>query len=161
MTCQRRKRLTDSFPPHSLPSLHVLFQSTISLLHRPSLMRKFTSDISKLLPEPSFAPVASTASRTIADILSLADALDDKSYLANPFLDQLILPAGRAFLAEREAARDALRRFGYTPSPSRPASRDGQQTNAGNQKINMLLVSRSWAESNLNTCLQVLEKIAV
>ncbi len=139
--------------------LHVLFQSTISLLHRPVLLRKFSNEIPAIMPEPSFAPIASSASRTIADILSLADALDDKCILANPYLDQLVLPAGRAFLGEREVTREALKRAGYTPGNSRPPSRSGRPMN--NNRTNLLLVTRSWAETNLATCQSVLDKIAV
>ncbi|KDN42740.1 hypothetical protein K437DRAFT_257767 [Tilletiaria anomala UBC 951] len=144
--------------------LHVLFQSTISLLHRPALMRKFSAEMPWVLPEPSLAPIASSTSRTIADVLSLADALDEKSILANPYLDQLVLPAGRAFLGEREATREALKRAGYTPSHSRPPSRNGPvdtNTNINSTRNNLLLVNRSWAETNLATCQQVLDKLAV
>ena len=104
--------------------LHVLFHSTIGLLDRPALMKKFTGDSVPLLP--SFAPAASAAaSRTIADILTLGDAFDDRCITASPYLDQLVLPAGRSFVAEREAAREALRNMGHgtTPAPSRPPSR--------------------------------------
>ena len=139
--------------------LHILFQSTISLLHRPALMRRFNNELPSV-PEPSLAPVASSAARTIADILSLADALDEVSYIASPFLDQLVLPAGRAFLSEREVTREALRRAGVTLGDSHPPSRhDPNDTNAN--RTNLLSVTRSWAETNLATCQQVLDKLAV
>lgn len=61
--------------------LHVLFQSTIGLLDRFSV------------------PASGGASRTIADMLTLGDVFDDRCITASPYLDQLILPAGRALLS--------------------------------------------------------------
>ncbi len=125
--------------------LHVLFQSTIGLLDRPALMKKFTGDSAPLLP--SFAPAASAAaSRTIADILTLGDAFDDRCITASPYLDQLVLPAGRSFVAEREAAREALRNMGHgtTPAPSRPPSRGaGPQQQS---RTSALVSTKSYAE---------------
>uniref|UniRef100_V5GRX5 Zn(2)-C6 fungal-type domain-containing protein n=1 Tax=Kalmanozyma brasiliensis (strain GHG001) TaxID=1365824 RepID=V5GRX5_KALBG len=138
--------------------LHVLFQSTIGLLDRPALMKKFTADSAPLLP--SFAPAASAAaSRTIADILTLGDAFDDRCITASPYLDQLVLPAGRSFVAEREAARGALRSMGHgtTPAPSRPPSRG-----AGSQqqsRTSHLVSTKSYAEINLGACQRILQKL--
>lgn len=138
--------------------LHVLFQSTIGLLDRPALMKKFTGDSAPLLP--SFAPAASAAaSRTIADILTLGDAFDDRCITASPYLDQLVLPAGRSFVAEREAAREALRKMGHgtTPAPSRPPSRG-----AGSQqpsRTSALVSTKSYAEINLGACQRILQKL--
>ncbi|KAJ1018101.1 hypothetical protein NDA16_004968 [Ustilago loliicola] len=138
--------------------LHVLFQSTIGLLDRPALMKKFTGDSVPLLP--SFAPAASAAaSRTIADILTLGDALDDRCITASPYLDQLVLPAGRSFVAEREAAREALRNMGHgtTPAPSRPPSRGaGPQQQS---RTSALVSTKSYAEINLGTCQRILQKL--
>ncbi|KAN0063875.1 hypothetical protein ACQY0O_003481 [Thecaphora frezii] len=135
--------------------LHVLFQSTIGLLDRPSLMKKFTGDSAPLLP--SFAPVASAAaSRTIADILTLGDAFDDRCITASPYLDQLILPAGRSFLAEREAAREALRHLGMS---SRPPSRGPASQLSG--RTSSLATTKSYAEINLAACQRILHKLQV
>ena len=138
--------------------LHVLFQSTIGLLDRPALMKKFTGDSAPLLP--SFAPAASAAaSRTIADILTLGDAFDDRCITASPYLDQLVLPAGRSFVAEREAAREALRNMGHgtTPAPSRPPSRGaGPQQQS---RTSALVSTKSYAEINLGACQRILQKL--
>ncbi|SNX87607.1 uncharacterized protein MEPE_06317 [Melanopsichium pennsylvanicum] len=138
--------------------LHVLFQSTIGLLDRPALMKKFTVDSAPLLP--SFAPAASAAaSRTIADILTLGDAFDDRCITASPYLDQLVLPAGRSFVAEREAAREALRNMGHgtTPAPSRPPSRGApHQTQS---RTSALVSTKSYAEINLGACQRILQKL--
>lgn len=138
--------------------LHVLFQSTIGLLDRPALMKKFTGDSVPLLP--SFAPAASAAaSRTIADILTLGDAFDDRCITASPYLDQLVLPAGRSFVAEREAAREALRNMGHgtTPAPSRPPSRGaGPQQQS---RTSALVSTKSYAEINLGACQRILQKL--
>ncbi|TKY90371.1 hypothetical protein EX895_000369 [Sporisorium graminicola] len=142
--------------------LHVLFQSTIGLLDRPALMKKFTVESAPLLP--SFAPVASAAaSRTIADILTLGDAFDDRCIIASPYLDQLVLPAGRSFVAEREAAREALRSMGHgtTPAPSRPPSRgaSGQQQQQQQSRTSQLVSTKSYAEINLGACQRILQKL--
>lgn len=143
--------------------LHVLFQSTIGLLDRPALMKKFTGDSVPLLP--SFAPAASAAaSRTIADILTLGDAFDDRCITASPYLDQLVLPAGRSFVAEREAAREALRNMGHgtTPAPSRPPSRGGpaqQQQQQQQSRTSALVSTKSYAEINLGACQRILQKL--
>ncbi|KAJ9475339.1 C6 transcription factor [Pseudozyma hubeiensis] len=139
--------------------LHVLFQSTIGLLDRPALMKKFTGDSVPLLP--SFAPAASaSASRTIADILTLGDAFDDRSITASPYLDQLVLPAGRSFVAERQAAREALRSMGHgtTPAPSRPPSR-GAAPNHQQSRTSHLVSTKSYAEINLGACQRILQKL--
>lgn len=138
--------------------LHVLFQSTIGLLDRPALMKKFTGGSAPLLP--SFAPAASAAaSRTIADILTLGDAFDDRCITASPYLDQLVLPAGRSFVTEREAAREALRSMGHgiTPAPSRPPSRGaGPQQQS---RTSALVSTKSYAEINLGACQRILQKL--
>ncbi|KAJ1035916.1 hypothetical protein NDA13_000572 [Ustilago tritici] len=138
--------------------LHVLFHSTIGLLDRPALMKKFTGDSVPLLP--SFAPAASAAaSRTIANILTLGDAFDDRCITASPYLDQLVLPAGRSFVAEREAAREALRNMGHgtTPAPSRPPSRGaGPQQQS---RTSALVSTKSYAEINLGACQRILQKL--
>ncbi|CDR99269.1 hypothetical protein [Sporisorium scitamineum] len=138
--------------------LHVLFQSTIGLLDRPALMKKFTVDSAPLLP--SFAPAASSAaSRTIADILTLGDAFDDRCIIASPYLDQLVLPAGRSFVAEREAAREVLRSMGHgtTPAPSRPPSRGASSQQQS--RTSHLVSTKSYAEINLGTCQRILQKL--
>ncbi|PWN51163.1 hypothetical protein IE53DRAFT_62042 [Violaceomyces palustris] len=140
--------------------LHVLFQSTIGLLDRPSLMKKLGSEPVPLLP--SFAPAASSAaSRTISDILTLGDAFDDRCITASPYLDQLVLPAGRSFLAEREAAKEMLRKLGVggnTPSCSRPPSR-GATTHHVQTKTSSLSATRSYADINLGACQRILNKL--
>lgn len=139
--------------------LHVLFQSTIGLLDRPALIKKFTGDSVPLLP--SFAPAASAAaSRTIADILTLGDAFDDRCIIASPYLDQLVLPAGRSFLAERQAAREALRSLGHgtTPASSRPPSR-GAAPNQQHSRTSHLVSTKSYAEINLGACQRILQKL--
>ncbi|SJX65408.1 uncharacterized protein SRS1_15679 [Sporisorium reilianum f. sp. reilianum] len=138
--------------------LHVLFQSTIGLLDRPALMKKFTAKSAPLLP--SFAPAASAAaSRTIADILTLGDAFDDRCIIASPYLDQLVLPAGRSFVAEREAAREALRSMGHgvTPAPSRPPSRGAPAQQQS--RTSHLVSTKSYAEINLGACQRILQKL--
>jgi len=168
--------------------LHVLLQSTMSLLNRPSLLRRFDKDFSISAPT-KLASIANHASGTIVSILRFAedarqernnsqDSKDENPMVnpyidCNPYLDQLILPAGRAFLTEREAVRDALRRLGYA-AQSRPVSRGGLGT--GNEAIpastltgsaatdgpfNGLISSRQYAQTNLATCQKMLDRLAL
>ena len=162
--------------------LHVLLQSTMSLLNRPSLLRRFDRDFSISAPT-KLASIANHASGTIVSILRFAeDARQDRAGLqedkdenplvnpyidCNPYLDQLILPAGRAFLTEREAVRDALRRLGYA-AQSRPVSRgagDREESEAASLPsdgpFNGLIASRQYAQTNLATCQKILDRLAL
>ncbi|PWN28388.1 hypothetical protein BDZ90DRAFT_146931 [Jaminaea rosea] len=107
--------------------LHVLFQSTISLLERPGMMRARDTDFSA--PPQSSSTVMSaaghisaSASRSIVDMVALAAHVDPKSFHSSPYLDQLILPTGRLFVAERESINEAMKQCGYMPGQSRQSS---------------------------------------
>ncbi|UZJ52768.1 hypothetical protein CBS101457_002088 [Exobasidium rhododendri] len=172
--------------------LHVLLQSTMSLLNRPSLLRRFDKDFTISAPS-KLASIANHACGTIVSILRFAEDARRESILSqesreenplvnpyidcNPYLDQLILPAGRAFLTEREAIRDALRRLGYT-APSRPVSRGGGGNVASGEAtpnsiltwkgsasedgpFTGLISNRQYAQTNLVTCQKILDRLAL
>lgn len=166
--------------------LHTLLQSTISLLNRPSLLRRFDRDFSMTAPS-RLASIANHAAGTIVSILRFAadagqhrirspeEREDVNPYIdCNPYLDQLILPAGRAFLSEREAAKETLRTLGHPAPLSRPMTANGEQssssrlkTNEENQEggysnelIQGLNTRRQYAQTNIATCQHVLESVA-
>lgn len=162
--------------------LHVLLQSTISLINRPSLLRRFDKEMSTAVP-PKLAAIANHASATIISILRFAmDAgqhrprTNDEDpevnpYIdCNPYLDQLILPAGRALLAERETVNDALRGLGLMPQSSREGSQEEQSStfkppvvsaHASSESINALNTRRQYANTNIATCQEVLDRVAL
>ncbi|PWN45944.1 hypothetical protein IE81DRAFT_344419 [Ceraceosorus guamensis] len=152
--------------------LHVLLQSTMSLLNRPSLMRRFEG-ISQA-PPTKLSAIARHAAETITSMLRFADdqgrsvgesELSFNPYLdTNPYLDQLILPCGRAFLSEREDVREALRRLGCAHGQgtnSRPESRHGERAAESEAAWGPLLSSRQYAEAHLKSCQMVLDRLAI
>lgn len=152
--------------------LHVLLQSTMSLLNRPSLMRRFEG-ISQA-PPTKLSAIARHAAETITSMLRFADdqgrsasepELGFNPYLdTNPYLDQLILPCGRAFLSEREDVREALRRLGCANGQgptSRPESRHGERAAESEAAWGPLLSSRQYAEAHLKSCQMVLDRLAI
>ncbi|CEH12993.1 c6 transcription factor [Ceraceosorus bombacis] len=152
--------------------LHVLLQSTMSLLNRPSLMRRFEG-ISQA-PPTKLSAIARHAAETITSMLRFADdqgrsvgesKLSFNPYLdTNPYLDQLILPCGRAFLSEREDVREALRRLGCAHGQgtnSRPESRHGERAAESEAAWGPLLSSRQYAEAHLKSCQMVLDRLAI
>ncbi|PWN37888.1 uncharacterized protein FA14DRAFT_20348 [Meira miltonrushii] len=164
--------------------LHTLLQSTISLLNRPSLLRRFDRDFSMTAPS-RLASIASHAAGTIVSILRFAEDAgqhrirspeeneDVNPYIdCNPYLDQLILPAGRAFLSEREAAKETLRNLGHPAPISRPMTANGDQSSRSktteetqegvqsNELIQGLNTRRQYAQTNIATCQHVLERVA-
>ncbi|MCO5573488.1 hypothetical protein L7F22_027259 [Adiantum nelumboides] len=168
--------------------LHTLLQSTISLLNRPSLLRRFDRDFSMTAPS-RLASIANHAAGTIVSILRFAtdagqhrirspeENEDVNPYIdCNPYLDQLILPAGRAFLAEREAAKETLRNLGHPAPLSRPMTANGEQQSSTNSRLKTteetqegiyssdliqgLNTRRQYAQTNIATCQHVLERVA-
>lgn len=165
--------------------LHTLLQSTISLLNRPSLLRRFDRDFSMTAPS-KLASIANHAAGTIVSILRFAEDAgqhrvrspeeneDVNPYIdCNPYLDQLILPAGRAFLSEREAAKETLRNLGHPAPISRPMTANGersssrskvteetQEGNLSSELIQGLNTRRQYAQTNIATCQHVLERVA-
>lgn len=168
--------------------LHTLLQSTISLLNRPSLLRRFDRDFSMTAPS-RLASIANHAAGTIVSILRFAtdagqhrirspeENEDVNPYIdCNPYLDQLILPAGRAFLSEREAAKETLRNLGHPAPLSRPMTANGEQSSSTtsrlktteetqenaypNDLIQGLNTRRQYAQTNILTCQLVLDRVA-
>lgn len=80
--------------------LHVWFHALIILLHQP-LLTYFGSREPQLTPHSR--ELAMSSAKTIADILALAELIDPKSYIGNPFTSQPIYIAACAFLTESAA----------------------------------------------------------
>lgn len=157
--------------------LHVLLQSTISLINRPSLLRRFDKEMSMAAPS-ELATIANHASATIVSILRFAiDAGQHRHVTSdedpkvnpyidcNPYLDQLILPAGRALLAERESVCEALRGVTAAFQESRNGMlRDGWPNGASSanpaDQIDALTTRRQYAHTNVATCQEILDRVA-
>ncbi|CAO1636632.1 unnamed protein product [Parajaminaea phylloscopi] len=139
--------------------LHVLFQSTISLLERPGLMRG-----REIESAPSafgaVTHVSASASRSIVDMIALAAQVDPKSFHACPYLDQLILPTGRLFVSEREAVTDAMRSCGYMPGQSRQSSPTRGLTKPQDDRLPGLIRHRKTISDQLSNCIAWLSKLA-
>lgn len=139
--------------------LHVLFQSTISLLERPGLMRS-----RELESTPSafgaVTHISASASRSIVDMIALAVQVDPKSFHACPYLDQLILPAGRLFVSERECVNEVMRHCGYLPGQSRQSSPTRGLTKAQDDRLASLMRQRKTISDHLSNCIAWLSKLA-
>ncbi|CAO1631237.1 unnamed protein product [Sympodiomycopsis kandeliae] len=131
--------------------LHVLFQSTISLLERPGLMRGREFDAINFAT-PGVMHISASASRSIVDMINLANQVDPKSFHASPYLDQLILPTGRAFMQEREAIKEAMRQCGYRPGQSRQSSPTRGAGRGIDERLNQLLQMRKSISDSLANC---------
>ncbi|PWN21278.1 hypothetical protein BCV69DRAFT_165108 [Microstroma glucosiphilum] len=145
--------------------LHVLFQSTISLLERPGIMRgRNWSDVHPVsgssinLSAPSVAHISASASRSIADMIALAAQVDPKSLQTSPYLDQLILPTGRAFHGELEAIKEAMRQYGYGAEQSRAVS--PSRSGGPDDRLMTLLSMRKAVTDNLHNCINWLGTLA-
>lgn len=147
--------------------LHVLFQSTISLLERPGLMRGREMEALAVFT-PNVSHISASASRSIVDMISLAAQVDPKSFQASPYLDQLILPTGRAFIGEREAIAEAVKHCGYRtgisnlPPPSADAtpSDHTQTARSDDEQQAYLHRMRLSVSENLHKCTAWLATLA-
>lgn len=140
--------------------LHVLFQSTISLLERPGLMRG--REMMEALPvaTPNVTHISASTSRSIVDMISLAAQVDPLSFQASPYLDQLILPTGRAFIGEREAIKEAMRQCGYMPEQSRQGSPARGVSRPEDDRLFSLFSMRKSVSDNLQNCVTWLGALA-
>ncbi|KAG8928943.1 hypothetical protein FRC01_005150 [Tulasnella sp. 417] len=116
--------------------LHCMFHSVITLLHRPSLLQRFTPAVA--LPLANSIDMSRSSARSLVDMVSLADEVDSDSLIANPFLDLPILTAARSFLAERE----------FLAKPPE------------NMSPMMVLLMRQWSETSLDRCKDALKKMS-
>ncbi|KAG8996537.1 hypothetical protein FRB94_008208 [Tulasnella sp. JGI-2019a] len=116
--------------------LHCMFHSVITLLHRPSLLQRFTPDVT--LPLVNSLDLSRSSARSLVDMISLADEMDENSLIANPFLDLPILTAARAFLAERETL-------------AKPPENMSSMT---------VTLMRQWSEMSLERCKDALKKMS-
>ncbi|KAG8982646.1 hypothetical protein FRB90_006656, partial [Tulasnella sp. 427] len=116
--------------------LHCMFHSVITLLHRPSLLQRFTPAVA--LPLANSVDMSRSSARSLVDMVSLADEVDSDSLIANPFLDLPILTAARSFLAERE----------FLAKPPE------------NMSPMMVLLMRQWSETSLDRCKDALKKMS-
>lgn len=139
--------------------LHVLFQSTISLLERPGLMRGRETDTINFAT-PGVMHISASASRSIVDMINLANQVDPKSFHASPYLDQLILPTGRAFIQEREAVKEAMRQCGYHPGQSRQSSPTRGAARGIDERLNQLIQMRKSISESLTNCTAWLSGLA-
>ncbi|KAG8889435.1 hypothetical protein FRB98_004331 [Tulasnella sp. 332] len=116
--------------------LHCMFHSVVTLLHRPSLLQRFTPDVT--LPLVNSLDLSRSSARSLVDMISLADEMDENSLIANPFLDLPILTAARAFLAERETL-------------AKPPEHMSSMT---------VSLMRQWSEMSLERCKDALKKMS-
>jgi hypothetical protein len=175
------QRMADTNKGAAFVYLHILLQSIMSLLNRPSLLRRFNKDFDMSVPSKLTA-VANQASGTIVSILRFAEdaSLNRKAaagenpdlnpYIdCNPYLDQLILPAGRAFIAEKQNVKDTLTRLGYATQSTFAAPPAGLEhildTAIGTSTINgpfdEIIAKGQYAQMNLMTCQRMLDRLAL
>ncbi|CAO1624672.1 unnamed protein product [Jaminaea pallidilutea] len=157
---QSFKRAANNNQGSAFLYLHVLFQSTISLLERPGLMRGREADANVSSYGQSVTHISASASRSIVDMIALASQVNPMSFHACPYLDQLILPTGRLFVAEREAVHEAMRQCGYTPGQSRQSSPTRGLTKGQEDRLTSLVRHRKGVSDHLQNCIAWLSTLA-
>ncbi|KAG8863081.1 hypothetical protein FRB96_009261 [Tulasnella sp. 330] len=128
-----RKKMQEAVSPWLTRDL---IPSVVTLLHRPSLLQRFTPDVT--LPLVNSLDLSRSSARSLVDMISLADEMDENSLIANPFLDLPILTAARAFLAERETL-------------AKPPEHMSSMT---------VSLMRQWSEMSLERCKDALKKMS-
>lgn len=95
--------------------LHLWFHALIVLLHQPTLLHSFGGTIQQLYPNSR--TLAMSSAKTIADIYSFSELLDNKSFSGNPFTTQPMYIAACAFLMESAYYASPNSRSGVSPQP--------------------------------------------
>jgi hypothetical protein len=73
--------------------LHFWFHTLIVLLHQPTLLNAFDSEIQQLLPNSK--ELSMSSAKTIADILAFVELVSGKNVLGNPFTTYVFIPPRR------------------------------------------------------------------
>lgn len=143
--------------------LHVWFHALIIVLHQP-LLTSFGIRQPQLTSHSR--ELAMSSAKTVADILALAELIDPKSYIGNPFISQPMYIAACAFLTESAAV--ASQPVSRDASP--PAANASMSTNSGktaNRKAKSGAEPRSSkhslladaANQNYQRCYKVLQQL--
>ncbi|KAK2607130.1 hypothetical protein N8I77_005833 [Diaporthe amygdali] len=143
--------------------LHVWFHALIIVLHQP-LLTSFGIRQPQLTSHSR--ELAMSSAKTIADILALAELIDPKSYIGNPFISQPMYIAACAFLTESAAvnsqpvSRDASPPTGNTNSnggSAKAANRKSKSSTESRPSKHSLLADA--ANQNYQRCYKSLQQL--
>lgn len=143
--------------------LHVWFHALIIVLHQP-LLTSFGIRQPQLTSHSR--ELAMSSAKTIADILALAELIDPKSYIGNPFISQPMYIAACAFLTESAAvasqpvSRDAsppVENANMNTNSARPANRKSKSGTESRSSKHSLLADA--ANQNYQRCYKVLQQL--
>lgn len=143
--------------------LHVWFHALIIVLHQP-LLTSFGIRQPQLTSHSR--ELAMSSAKTIADILALAELIDPKSYIGNPFISQPMYIAACAFLTESAAvasqpvSRDAsppTASASLNANPAREASRKAKPGAEPKSSKHSLLADA--ANQNYQRCHKSLQQL--
>lgn len=91
------------------------FHALIVLLHQPTLLHSFGGTIQQLYPNSR--TLAMSSAKTIADIYSFSELLDNKCFIGNPFTSQPVYISACAFLMESAYYSSGASKSGASPQP--------------------------------------------
>lgn len=139
--------------------LHVWFHALIIVLHQP-LLTSFGIRQPQLTSHSR--ELAMSSAKTIADILALAELIDPKSYIGNPFISQPMYIAACAFLTESAAvASQPVSRDASPPPanthPARPTNKKAKSGAEPRSSKHSLLADA--ANQNYQRCYKVLQQL--
>ncbi|KAK7724316.1 hypothetical protein SLS64_000650 [Diaporthe eres] len=143
--------------------LHVWFHALIIVLHQP-LLTSFGIRQPQLTSHSR--ELAMSSAKTVADILALAELIDPKSYIGNPFISQPMYIAACAFLTESAAVASQPVSRDASP-PVANASMNTNSARTANRKAKSGAESRSSkhslladaANQNYQRCHKVLQQL--
>ncbi|KAI3395749.1 hypothetical protein diail_917 [Diaporthe ilicicola] len=143
--------------------LHVWFHALIIVLHQP-LLTSFGIRQPQLTSHSR--ELAMSSAKTIADILALAELIDPKSYIGNPFISQPMYIAACAFLTESAAvasqpvSRDAsppIANASLNPNGARAVNRKAKSGAEPKSSKHSLLADA--ANQNYQRCYKSLQQL--
>lgn len=127
--------------------LHFWFHALFIILHQPTLLTPNESRRSEMQLLPDSKELSRSSAKTICDILSFADLIDQRSFIGNPFTNQPIYIAAGAFLMESRS------------SPSRQLSPSAAVPKNETKKSAKHSLLASAANQNYKQCFQSLQQI--
>ncbi|KAK7748109.1 hypothetical protein SLS53_001361 [Cytospora paraplurivora] len=143
--------------------LHVWFHALIILLHQP-LLTYFGSREPQLTSHSR--ELAMSSAKTIADILALAELIDPKSYIGNPFTSQPIYIAACAFLTESAAIVSQPTSRNTSPPMANgsnnvrpPRAAEGKTSSGAEQKSSKHSLLADAANKNYQRCYKSLQQL--
>lgn len=134
--------------------VHFWFHTLIMLLHQPTLMHSFESQILQLLPNSR--ELSMSSAKTIADILAFAELIDPRSFIGNPFTSQPMYIAACAFLMESAAHTASSPNSRDTSPPAKEKKQNGDRSRERKQKHTLLA---SAANQNYQCCYKALQQL--